>query len=195
MATFTTNYNLRKPATSDFITVSTDVNDNMDDIDTQMKVNADAIAVINAIENDRFVYRKNAAQTIAHATDTDVTWQTEVSDPNGLITSPLTTFTVPAGKAGVWAVSVSAQWATAVAAADVRAIRIEVNGNNVGYDSAPQHSGVNNAYNQCQCSWIGYLAVGDTVKITAFQDTGGNLTIDNVTGATQHTELTVQRIQ
>lgn len=37
MATFTTNYSLRKPATTDFITVTTDVNDSMDTIDSNLK--------------------------------------------------------------------------------------------------------------------------------------------------------------
>ena len=40
---YTTNYNLKKPATTDYVTIG-DINDNMDKIDTQMKANADAIA-------------------------------------------------------------------------------------------------------------------------------------------------------
>lgn len=41
MATFTPNYNLRKPATTDFVNVTTDINDNMDKIDTEMKLRKD----------------------------------------------------------------------------------------------------------------------------------------------------------
>lgn len=37
MATTTTNYGLRKPATTDFITVGTDISDNMDILDTIIK--------------------------------------------------------------------------------------------------------------------------------------------------------------
>ncbi len=37
MATFTTNYSLRKPATSDLVTVATDIGANMDLIDTILK--------------------------------------------------------------------------------------------------------------------------------------------------------------
>lgn len=48
MATFTTNYNLRKPATSDFVDVVTDINNNMDTIDTQIKNRENDIATINA---------------------------------------------------------------------------------------------------------------------------------------------------
>ena len=40
---YTTNYQLKKPATTDYVTIG-DINDNMDKIDTQMKVNADTIA-------------------------------------------------------------------------------------------------------------------------------------------------------
>ena len=44
MATYTTNYNLKKPASSDSVSIA-DINDNMDAIDTQMKALADADVV------------------------------------------------------------------------------------------------------------------------------------------------------
>lgn len=37
MATSTTNYQLRKPAPADTVNVTTDISDNMDDIDTELK--------------------------------------------------------------------------------------------------------------------------------------------------------------
>ena len=43
MATLTTNYKLKKPATTDNVSIG-DINSNMDIIDTQMKSNATAIA-------------------------------------------------------------------------------------------------------------------------------------------------------
>ena len=43
MATNTTNYKLKKPATTDYVTIG-DINDNMDKIDAQMHSNALAIA-------------------------------------------------------------------------------------------------------------------------------------------------------
>lgn len=42
MATTTTNYNLKKPATTDNVSIA-DINGNMDIIDAQIKANADAI--------------------------------------------------------------------------------------------------------------------------------------------------------
>lgn len=50
MATFTTNYNLRKPADADFIENDTDINANMDIIDTEIKAldtRVDALEVVN----------------------------------------------------------------------------------------------------------------------------------------------------
>ena len=43
MSTLTTNYDLIKPASTDFVKIS-DINSNMDIIDTQMKANQDAAA-------------------------------------------------------------------------------------------------------------------------------------------------------
>lgn len=47
MATFTTNYNLRKPATSDFISVATDLNANYDIIDTEIKNRSNEIVALD----------------------------------------------------------------------------------------------------------------------------------------------------
>ena len=49
MATNTTNYNLRKPATSDYVNVQTDLNANYDIIDTTMKGLSDDI---DEVESD-----------------------------------------------------------------------------------------------------------------------------------------------
>ena len=43
MSTLTTNYDLIKPASTDFVKIS-DINSNMDTIDTQLKSNADGLA-------------------------------------------------------------------------------------------------------------------------------------------------------
>lgn len=45
MATFTPNYSLRKPASTDFVDFSADLNANWDIVDTQLKTNADNIKV------------------------------------------------------------------------------------------------------------------------------------------------------
>ena len=47
MATFTTNYNLRKPATSDLVDVTTDLNANFDTIDTEIKEAQDSSVALD----------------------------------------------------------------------------------------------------------------------------------------------------
>lgn len=51
MATLTTNYQLKKPATSDSVSIA-DINNNMDIIDTQIKANADLIESISTHTSD-----------------------------------------------------------------------------------------------------------------------------------------------
>lgn len=195
MATFTTNYNLRKPATTDFVTVSSDVNANMDTIDTQIKTRQNNIDTIQNWKNDRFILEKNAVQSIANLTDTDVIWQTEVEDPNGLVTAgaAFTTFTVPSGKAGVYAHSVCMHW-DSPAAQSPRGVRIIVNGILVAHGEAPYSASVNNGMSNCSAAWTGYLAVGDTVVISVIQNSGGALNIENQSSLTRTTRWTCVRI-
>ena len=51
MATLTTNYQLKKPATTDPVSIA-DINDNMDIIDNQIKTNADLIESISTHTSD-----------------------------------------------------------------------------------------------------------------------------------------------
>ena len=51
MATLTTNYQLKKPATSDSVSIA-DINNNMDIVDTQIKANADLIESISTHTSD-----------------------------------------------------------------------------------------------------------------------------------------------
>jgi len=92
MATTTTNLGLRKPATSDFVTVTTDIGDNMDDLDVWFPSSTD---------NGFAEYSKDANQTITTGTDTKLTFA------NALVQSPLLEangsfdiFTVK--RAGLW---------------------------------------------------------------------------------------------
>ena len=48
MATFTTNYNLRKPAGSDFVTVASDINASMDILDSEIKEREDEVVALDA---------------------------------------------------------------------------------------------------------------------------------------------------
>ena len=65
--TYTDNYNLKKPAQTEFVNVD-DLNDNADAIDEQMKVNADAIsAEATRAEGAEDTLSKNLSSEIARA--------------------------------------------------------------------------------------------------------------------------------
>lgn len=69
MATFTTNYNLRKPADGDFIENDTDLNANFDIIDTEMKQSEDAIADLVAIDaKTRYVLKQTTESVVSSTT-------------------------------------------------------------------------------------------------------------------------------
>lgn len=98
MATFTTNYNLRKPATSDFISVATDINANMDTIDSEIKQREDEVVAldsrVDAIEaqaptvqsrefKEQFIIVKAASESVTSSTalqnDNDFTFSVEAN--------------------------------------------------------------------------------------------------------------------
>lgn len=194
MGTYTTNYALFKPAGSDFVDVTADLNDNWNIVDTEIKNRQNNIDAVNNLYLDRFKYRKSGTLSVGTGTETDVTWETEVEDPNGLVAPTLTTFTVPSGKAGIWACNAELAWAQATAASDVRIVIILVNGNQVAHGCAPNSTGANNENSNSYASWTGYLAVGDTVKIQGFQQGVANLNIQNATSGTRNTEWSMIRL-
>lgn len=50
--------------------------------------------------------RRAATQTLSAATETDISWDTEVQDTPGNFTAPGTTLTIPTGGDGLWLISV-----------------------------------------------------------------------------------------
>lgn len=58
MATFTPNYNLKKPATSDLVNIA-DLNGNMDTLDTQLKLLSDSIKPTRSIRKPSDTARNN----------------------------------------------------------------------------------------------------------------------------------------
>lgn len=64
MATFTPNYNLRKPAGGDLVTVSTDINASMDIIDAELDDHEDRLDLVEAAE--QFVH-KTADETVTNS--------------------------------------------------------------------------------------------------------------------------------
>jgi hypothetical protein len=49
--------------------------------------------------------RRAAAQTLPDIATTAISWDTEDSDPFGMIAAPSTTLTIPAGGDGIWAIA------------------------------------------------------------------------------------------
>lgn len=58
---------------------------------------------------------RTAAQSIASATQTSISWDTETSDAYGFIAAPSATLTVPSGKGGLYAITFRAVAALALA--------------------------------------------------------------------------------
>jgi hypothetical protein len=65
MATFTANYNLRKPAGGDLVTVAADINANMDIIDAELDDHEDRLDIIEALE---FIIIKPSDESVTSST-------------------------------------------------------------------------------------------------------------------------------
>lgn len=70
MATFTNRLNLRKPATSDFVNVTTDISDNMDAIDNSVlwarKTSDESVTSSTTLQNDDHLFLSVAANCTYH---------------------------------------------------------------------------------------------------------------------------------
>ena len=82
MATNTTNYKLKKPATTDYVTIG-DINDNMDKIDAQMKANADLIET----KQDKLEAGPNITIINNTISAKDTTYDVATQSANGLMSS------------------------------------------------------------------------------------------------------------
>lgn len=96
MATFTPNFNLKKPATSDLVNVA-DLNGNMDTLDTQLKLTNDSVTAIKPV------------RTIRRTTDLDRSSSTTLTD------DPVLALSVVSGKAYVVRGMFIFQWAVTAA--------------------------------------------------------------------------------
>jgi hypothetical protein len=68
--------------------------------------------VYSPYRETRRVVLTDAAQSIANATASDVTWGTEVTDPRGWTSGGSATLTCPTGDEGAYSVSFVGGWAT-----------------------------------------------------------------------------------
>jgi hypothetical protein len=114
--------------------------------------------------------RRNANQSIPATTLTDISWDTEDSDPDGFITAPSTTLTVPSGLGGLYACTVGLTSSANPGAAGfgqivpgaASAIRFSLGGGNA----------VGAWQDRVGTTWVGPLNAAETLKVSVFQDSG-----------------------
>lgn len=159
-------------------TMHNQINDVIEAIEAELGINpsgADATvaATLSALPS-RYVsltggvLLTDTAQTITTAVGTDITWSTEVSDPDGWTAGAIALLTVPAGKGGRYVVTYSGSWSAAPGTTP--AINCVINGT-ISYEVAgiPVFAGfIQNL------TFIKTLVAGDTLKFQAFHNAGAN---------------------
>lgn len=128
---------------------------------------------------------KSATQSIANATYTAITFNTEDYDTDSIHDNSTNTtrFTVPTGKGGKWLISGVMTFASN--ATGFRFVRLYKNGTAFIVPSgvAP----VNGDTTQVAVSYIHTFAAGDYMEVFVYQNSGGNL---NVAGADTNIQFT-----
>lgn len=112
----------------------------------------------------------DAAQSIATASATDITWGTEVADPDGWTSGGSATLTVPSGFDGLYIVSYSGTWASGTLGT-TPGVFILHNGTNIAGANGPTFGQIHSVNTTVA------LAAGDTLKIQAYQNSGGSVNI------------------
>ena len=121
---------------------------------------------------------RSANQSIPNATETILTWDVETFD-EGLYHSTATNtgrLTVPVGKAGYYNIYFAQQWD--VNATGDRGVSLYINGTSTGICGASALGDATD-YPFCNGSTTYYLAEGDYVQLTGYQDRGGALNATN----------------
>lgn len=111
----------------------------------------------------------DAAQTIATATVTDITWGTEVADPDGWTAGGIATLTVPAGKGMRYIVSYNGQWTVDPGA--LGSVVVIFNGANL--IEAPPARTASFIFSE-SIVFVRTLAAGDTLKFSANHAAGAS---------------------
>lgn len=133
----------------------------------------------SAIVNDGCrVTRTGAAQSISHATETALSFDTEDRDDNGYWTvSNPTRLTAPA--TGWYVVHAGTRWGS-TSGGFVRTLYLRINGT-TGVEGARSDLSVGTANNAQSVSGIVYLTAGDYVEAIVYQDSGSSDSISTGT--------------
>jgi len=119
------------------------------------------------------VLRRAATQSIATATDTKVSFDTEDTDTDGFIAVTATDITIPSGLDGIYAITGSVVWASSPGANSN--VRIELTGTTGDYRTCVGTSTV--AYqNQGVSATVG-LSATNTIALRCYQATGAGINI------------------
>lgn len=125
--------------------------------------------VYSPYRDTQTVILTDAGQTITTATPTDITWGTEVSDPDGWTSGGSATLTCPTGKAGRYSVSYVGQWASNPGASNYVSAQI---------NSVATYSGsVNTLVNEATIAFDRAFAAGDTLTFQVYFAAGGFINI------------------
>jgi hypothetical protein len=116
----------------------------------------------------------NANETISNASVTNLTFNTERWDTNGMHSTSSNTDRLTATVAGVYSICISIRWASD-STSGIRLLRILYNGStNIAEDRRSATSGDNTLLGLCTQY---YLAASDYVVAAAYQTSGGNLNV------------------
>lgn len=134
---------------------------------TRANLAADAAFTARYVPLAGGVLLTDAAQSIPTSSVTDITWGTEVSDPDGWTSGGIATLTVPAGKAGRYIVTYSGTWS---ASPTSQTIACNINSTPT-YEVSPGSLGVGTNFVPT-LTFVRTFAVADTIKFTAAQSSG-----------------------
>ena len=169
MATNTPNYQLRKPAGSDLVNVVTDIGDNMDDIDTNLK-RVDDYTLLKPLAR----LRQEAAQSVNASTWTALSFGAEDIDTHNGHDNSTNPSRYTVQKEGYYRLGGGSWWASN--ATGVRFTRWAKNGNvieNAGTDVAPLGGG-SVTYVPAVDIIISAI-VSDYFELMVWQNSGGSL--------------------
>lgn len=115
----------------------------------------------------------DAAQTFTNITVADITWGTEVSDPDGWTSGGSSALTVPTGKGMRYVISYRGNWSAAPGTTP--GIICIINGNT---SISPEATGVPafSSFSQT-ITFVQTLAVGDTLRFQAYHNAGADRTL------------------
>lgn len=114
----------------------------------------------------------DAAQSIGTASATDITWDTEVADPDGWTSGGSATLTVPTGFDGLYVLSYTATWASS-SLGTTPGVFLLVNGVNVGSAVGLTFGGTHTM------TKLLALAATNTIKVQAYQNSGGSINVSS----------------